>query len=114
MTESIRPRTGRVFLASICLVVAVVAANRKQLARVFASSEVNGEEVLRGCGCFGCYHAPPKCYGRDGEEACYRELYRVQIEGWEANRLSDEIEAISPTGVAFVRPTRVRTLVTTR
>ncbi len=65
----------------------------------------------RGDGLIGpCFSAPPDyvgCFGRSDQEACYRELYRAQVEAYETNQSYDEVRAVSPTGVAFVAPTRV-------
>jgi hypothetical protein len=40
--------------------------------------------------------------------ACRSDRLRAQLEALEANRSYDEVLATSPTGVAFVAPTRVR------
>lgn len=105
-------------LRGVMLVAAALAAmtlyltrERRSLARDFANrvDDMTMREI-----CCWCMVDPPTCFDRSNDDACYRELYRVQIEAWEANRLTFEIKRNSPTGVAFVRPTRVRTLVTTR
>jgi hypothetical protein len=110
-----RPRLDGVTLTSVVLAAAAVyGAIRADLVKSFEARASDWHDYLawrRGDGLIGpCFSAPPDyvgCFGRPDQEACYRELYRAQVEAYETNQSYDEVRAVSPTGVAFVAPTRV-------
>ena len=66
------------------------------------------------CCCFGPEEAralswagPADC--SDGDRySCITDRFRAHLEAFEAGTTMAEVERASPTGVAFVKPTRVR------
>jgi hypothetical protein len=51
---------------------------------------------------------PPRCTDDNLDDDCVRDRLRARVEALEAGLSYDEVRATSPTGVAFVAPTRVR------
>jgi hypothetical protein len=51
---------------------------------------------------------PPTCVGRKQDDHCFRDLYRAQLEAYEANSSYDDMRDISPTGASFALRTVVR------
>jgi hypothetical protein len=107
-------------LATIVLVATTVYVSKEvQLAKSFEARASEWSDSNHWCmshGCeFACFDAsvadgePSRmCVDQPDDDHCYRELFRAQVEAYDSNRLYDELVAVSPTGVAFVEPTRVR------
>lgn len=110
-SDAQRPRLGGVTLTTIVLAAAAVyGAIRADLVRSLEARVIDWHDQSSSRFRRPCHVGLPDyvgCFGRADQDACYRELYRARVEANEANQSYDEIRAVSPTGVAFVAPTRV-------